>query len=131
MKTKIIMIVAFLIATATTTNAQQQGFQRKTLEERVQSAMTKISDSLNIDQSQKEKTNAVLTDFYKSQDKMREDARASGNRPDRSVFDKMTNDRDEKLKQIFTEDQFKKFKASVEPTLRPQRRSNGQVEGNI
>lgn len=131
MKTKIIMVVAFLIATATATNAQQQGFQRKTVEERVQSAMEKISDPLKLDQSQQDKTNAILNDFYKEQDKMRDDARASGNRPDRSVFEKITNDRDEKLKGIFNEDQFKEFKDDVEPSLRPQRRNNSQSGGSI
>ena len=131
MKTKIIVIVAFLITTVTATNAQQQGFQRRTVEERVQSAMEKISDPLKLDQSQKDKTNAILTDFYKTQDKMREDARASGTRPDRSVFEKMTNNRDEKLKAIFSEDQFKKFKDEIEPSLRPQRRNNSQGGGNI
>lgn len=125
MKTKIIMIVAFLIATTTAVTAQQQGFQRKTVEERVQSAMEKISDPLKLDNSQRDKTNAILTDFYKTQDKMREEARASGNRPDRSEFDKMANDRDEKLKGVFNEEQFKKFKDDVEPSLRPQRKQPG------
>ncbi len=130
MKTKIIMIVALLIATTTATKAQQ-GFQRRTVEERVKSAMEKISDPLKLDQSQQDKTTTILTDFYKGQDKMREDARASGNRPNRSEFEKITNDRDEKLKGIFNEDQFKKFKDEVEPNLRPQRRNNGQDAGNI
>lgn len=125
MKTKIIMIVAFLIATTTAVTAQQQGFQRRTVDERVQSAMEKISDPLKLDNSQRDKTNAILTDFYKAQDKMREEARASGNRPDRSEFDKMANDRDEKLKGVFNEEQFKKFKDDVEHSLRPQRKQPG------
>ena len=122
MKTKIIMIVAFLIATTTAVTAQQQGFQRRTVEERVQSAMEKISNPLKLDKSQQDKTNAILIDFYKAQDKMRQDARTSGNRPDRSEFEKMANDRDEKLKGVFNEEQFKKFKDDVEPSLRPQRK---------
>ncbi|MGH2564547.1 MAG: hypothetical protein ACRDE5_08540, partial [Ginsengibacter sp.] len=65
-----------------------------------------------------------------TQDKMREDARASGNRPDRSVFEKMRNDRDEKLKAIFTDDQYKKFKDEVEPTMRPQRQGGMQSSGS-
>ncbi len=61
---------------------------------------------------------------------MREDARASGNRPDRSEMEKMANDREEQLKGVFNEDQFKKFKDEVEPSMRPQRRNNGQGAGN-
>jgi protein CpxP len=121
MKTKIAMLIALLFAVKISTNAQQGGMQRRTFEERVKSAMVKLTDSLKLNQAEQDKTTAVFTDFYTAQDKMREDARASGNRPDRSVFEKMTNDRDEKLKAIFTDDQYKKFKNEVEPTLRPQR----------
>ena len=78
--------------------------------------------------SEQDKTTAVFTDFYTAQDKMREDARASGNRPDRSVLEKMTNDRDEKLKAIFTDDQYKKFKDEIEPTLRPQRQQGSSMQ---
>ena len=124
MKTKITMFIALLFAATISTNAQQ-GMQRRTVEERVKSAMDKLTTPLNLDTAEQSKTTAVFTDFYTAQDKMREDARASGNRPDRSVFEKMTNDRDEKLKAIFTDDQYKKFKDEVEPTLRPQRQQGG------
>ncbi len=131
MKTKITLVVALIFAATFTTKAQQQqGFQRKTVEERVQAAMQKISDPLKLDKDEQDKTTVVLTDFYTQQDKMRQDARASENRPDRSAMEKMTKDRDEKLKTIFTEDQFKKFKAEVEPSMHPQRKMSGQGTGN-
>ena len=120
MKTKISMLVALIFAATISTHAQQ-GMQRRTVEERVKSAMDKISDPLKLDKTQQDKTTAIFTDYYTSQDKIREDARASGTRPDRSVMEKMANDRDDKLKSIFTDDQFKKFKSDIEPTLRPQR----------
>jgi len=121
MKTKISMLIAFLLAATISTHAQQQGMQRRTVEERVKAAMDKIADPLKLDQGQQDKTTAVFKDYYTSQDKMREDARASGNRPDRSEMEKRMNDRDDKLKSIFSDDQFKKFKSDIEPTLRPQR----------
>jgi hypothetical protein len=129
MKTKITMLIAFLFAIMISTNAQQQ-MQRRTVEERVKSAMDKLITPLNLDAAEQSKTTAVFTDFYTAQDKMREDARASGNRPDRSVFEKMTNDRDEKLKAIFTDDQYKKFKDEVEPTLRPQRQQGSGMQSS-
>ena len=119
MKTKISMLVAFLFAA--TISAHAQVMQRRTVEERVKSAMDKLSDPLNLDKTQQDKTTTVFTDYYTSQNKMREDARASGTRPDRSVMEKMMNDRDDKLKSIFNDDQFRKFKSDIEPTLRPQR----------
>lgn len=70
-----------------------------------------------------QKTDSLFTQFYKGQDKMRDEARASGEHPGRSVFEKMTNDRNDKLKNIFTADQFAKYKNEVEATLRPQRRN--------
>lgn len=120
MKTKITMLVAFLFAATVSIQAQQR-MQRRTVEERVKSALDKISDPLQLDQTQKDKTTAVFTDYYTTQDKMREDARAGGARPDRSEMEKRVNERDDKLKSIFSDDQFKKFKSDVAPTLRPQR----------
>ena len=124
MKTKITTFIAFLFAMTISANAQQgMGMQRRTVEERVKSVMDKLTTPLSLDTAEQSKTAAVFTDFYRAQDKMRADARASGNRPDRSEFVKMMNDRDDKLKTIFTDDQYKKFKDEVEPTLRPQRGS--------
>ncbi|HEY9340858.1 MAG TPA: hypothetical protein VJ279_12390 [Hanamia sp.] len=118
MKTKISLLLSFILMV--TISSFAQGPQRRTVEERVKSVMEKLS-ALSLDQSQTQKTDSVFMDYYKAQDKMREDARTSGERPDRSVFEKMTNDRDEKLKAIFTADQFTKYKNEVEATLRPQR----------
>ncbi len=42
----------------------------------------------------------------------------AGEGPDRAVFEKLRTDRDENLKKIFTEEQFKKFKDEIEPGLR-------------
>ncbi len=52
--------------------------------------------------------------------------RAGGNPPDREQMrektEKMNADRDEKLKKIFNEQQYKKWKEEIEPNMRPQRR---------
>lgn len=123
MKTKFTMLIAFILMA--TTSIFAQGFQLQTVQERVKTTMDKIKAPLQLDQSQTAKTDSIFTEFYTAQNKMREEARASGNRPDRSVFEKMANDRDEKLKAIFTAGQFTKFKNEVEATLRPQRPQGG------
>ena len=125
MKTKLTMLVALIFAATISIHAQQ-GMQRRTVEERVKSDMDKILDPLKLDKAQQDKTKDIFTEYYTSQDKMRADARASGTRPDRSVREKLANDRDDKLKSIFTEDQFQKFKNDIEPTLRPQRSQGAQ-----
>ena len=100
------------------TFAQQQ---RQTVEERVKNVMEKLKSPLKLDDAQAKKTDSVFTTYYSAQQKMMEEMRGSGTRPDRSVFEKVKTDRDEKLKTIFSADQYKKFKDEVEETLRPQR----------
>ena len=129
MKTKITMLVVLIFAGTISTYAQQ-GMQRRTVEERVKSAMDKILDPLKLDKAQQDKTQDIFTEYYTSQDKLREDTRASGTRPDRSVREKLANDRDDKLKSIFTDDQFQKFKSDIESTLRPQRSQGTQSSNN-
>jgi hypothetical protein len=125
MKTKITMLIALILMT--TTGIFAQGMQRRTVPERVKATMDKITTPLNLDASQASRTDSVFTDYYTAQMKMFQDARASGNRPDRSEFEKLSADRDAKLKVIFTADQYTKFKNEVEDSLRPQRQSH---EGN-
>jgi hypothetical protein len=128
MKTKITMLVAFILIATTSIFAQAP--QRRTVAERVKMTVDKITDALKLDQAQVEKTSSVFTDFYTAQSKMFQDARTSGERPDRSAIQKLTDDRDAKLKTIFTEDQYTKFKGEVEASLRPQRRQGGQGGGS-
>src|SRR5487761_2421478 len=119
MKTKFSVLVALFISATMVSYAQGGGFRRLTPEQRLQNVMARISDPLQLDTVQRTKTAAVFTDFFNAQDKARQDAMASGQRPDRSQFQKLINDRDDQLKGIFTADQFKKFKDELEPGLRP------------
>ncbi|HXR82867.1 MAG TPA: hypothetical protein VN722_01030 [Hanamia sp.] len=121
MKTKITMLVAFILMA--TTGIYAQGMQRRSVPERVKATMDKLTPALNLDASQQTRTDSVFTDYYNAQMKMFQDARDSGNRPDRSQFQKLSDDRDAKLKDIFTADQYTKFKNEVEETLRPQRQN--------
>lgn len=123
MKSKSFLFVALLLMATTTIFAQ--GYQRMTVPERVKATMEKLTPALTLTDAEVTSTTTVFTDFYTAQNKMREDARASGERPDRAAFQKMTEDRDAKLKDIFTADQYTKFKNEVEATLRPQRPQGG------
>lgn len=125
MKRKITMLFALILIA--TTGIFAQGMQRRTVPERVKATMDKITTPLNLDASQASRTDSVFTDYYTAQMKMFQDAQASGNRPDRSAFQKLMQDRDAKLQTIFTGDQYTKFKNEVEETLRPQRQTH---EGN-
>jgi hypothetical protein len=105
----------------------QGNFPRRTVEERVKAVMDKLAD-FKLDKANQDSAQAIFTDYYKAQDKMREEMMGGGGQPDREQmrekFQKMMADRDERLKKIFTEDQFKKWKNEIEPSLRPQRGGN-------
>lgn len=120
MKTKITLLMALFIATATGAFAQMQ---RMSIEDRVKGVMEKLAP-LQLNQDQQTKTQTVFTDFYTNQQKAMQAARESGQMPDRSVFEKATADRDAALKGIFNADQYKKYKDEIEATLQPQRRNN-------
>src|SRR5205809_539155 len=100
------------------------GFQRRTPEERLKMVKEKLTN-LKLDKDQTTKSDSAFLDFYKAQDKVFEDMRAAGGAPDRDAMrekmQKLAAERDEKLKKIFTVDQFKKWKDDIEPTTRPQR----------
>ncbi|HZI69267.1 MAG TPA: hypothetical protein VFD44_06135 [Hanamia sp.] len=119
MNKKITMLLAFMLIA--TTGIFAQGMQRMSVPDRVKMTMDKITPALNLSADQQASTDSVFTDYYSSMMKMFQDARESGERPDRSQFQKMMDDRDAKLKNIFTADQFTKWKNDVEPSLRPQR----------
>ncbi|MGB8190514.1 MAG: hypothetical protein WCF67_01285 [Chitinophagaceae bacterium] len=123
MKKQIVFIAFLLIAGAAAVNAQ--GPQRRTVEERVKMTMEKVTPALALDKTQESRTDSVFSDYYKGMDKIRESMQP-GTPPDRAVFEKAVTERDERLKAILTPEQFKKFKDEVEPSLRPQRRQQGQ-----
>jgi hypothetical protein len=126
MKQKIMLMLAFLLAVNISVFAQQggQGGQRRTVEERVKATIERLTTELSLNKDQQTKLDSVFTNSYKAMDKVRAEAQASGNRPDREVFQKFSTERDEKVKGILTDDQFKKYKEAQE-----KMRQNGGNRG--
>lgn len=102
---------------------------RMTIEERVKAVDEKLA-GFNLDKDKQAKTDSIFTAYYTNMQKEREAARSGGGMPDResmrSKMLKLNIDRDEQLKQIFTEDQFKKWKDDIEPAMRPKRPNRQQ-----
>ena len=113
-------LFAILLVSAGFIMAQGGGGQRRTVEERVKLTIEKITPALSLDKDQQTKADSTFSEYYRAMDKFRETLEP-GTRPDRSQFEKFVTDRDEKLKKVFSEAQFKKWKEEVEPSLRPQR----------
>jgi periplasmic protein CpxP/Spy len=127
------MIAAVLITALFSTAAVAQegggGFARKTVPERVKEVMEKLTD-FKLEKAKADMTDSIFTVFFTAQQKMVEDMRAGGGMPDREVMkekrQKLVDERDTKLKTVFTEEQFKKWKEEIEPSMRQGR---GQRQG--
>ncbi|RYE53352.1 MAG: hypothetical protein EOP48_14605 [Sphingobacteriales bacterium] len=128
MKAKMSLLAIFMFAITCVTYAQGGGgFQMPSAEERTKTTMEKLAD-LKLDKDQTVKTDSIFATFYRAQAKRMEEMRAGGGEIDRDAMraenEKAVAARDEKLKKVWSADQFKKFKDEIEATLR-QRRGGG------
>ena len=121
-----LLFAAFALLGVFAANAQPG--QRMSVPERVKMVMDKLTD-FKLDKDKTAQTDSAFTSYYTSAQKVREDAMAGGGTPDRDAMrekmQKMAGERDDKLKKIFTDDQYKKWKEEIEPTTRPQRPGGG------
>ena len=118
-------MMAFFSLSVVAVNAQNGARQRATPEEQIKTTMEKM-EPLKLSDEQATKTKAIFTDFYNTQQKAMEEMRASGSM-DRDAMNakrkEMSDARDVKLKTVLSEEQFKKWKADIEPAMAPQRRN--------
>lgn len=126
MKRKALMLLTVMFAAIITANAQ---FQRRTVEERVKMVHTKIDSAFKIGDKKMADVDSIFSDFYRSQDKVREEMMSGGDRPDfqamREKMQPLMTERDDKLKAVLGDDNFKIWKEQIEPSMRPQRRGGG------
>src|SRR5262245_13643321 len=110
MKKKLLLFTAMLFAGTMFVNAQGGGgFQRRTVEERVQTVHQKIDSAFKLDAARQAKVDTVFAIYYRATDKVREDLAASGG--DRSAMrEKMQpymDARDRDLQTLLGDDNFK------------------------
>lgn len=128
MKKQAIMLLTIMFAAIITANAQ---FQRRTVEERVATVHTKIDSAFKLDATKMANVDSIFANFYRSQDKLREDMMNGGDRQAmREKMQPLMDDRDNKLKAVLGDDNFKVWKEQIEPSMRPQRRGGGGGGGN-
>lgn len=123
---KQILLLAAAVITSFAAMAQGGGnFQRRTPEERLKPIHEKIDSAFKLDAAKMKQVDEIFLNSFKEQDKKMEEMRAGGGQMDRDAWQaarqKMTEERDAKLKTVLTEEQLKIFKEQIEPTLRPQR----------
>ena len=124
MRKSIIISMLLIAAGSMQVIAQGGGFQMPTPEERVKRVNFKIDSAFKIDAAKMKEVEALYLEFYKAQDKVREELMAAGvgfqeMRP--QMAEKMKPQQeamDAKLKTILGNDNFKIWKEQIEPTLR-------------
>lgn len=124
MKNKFTLLFMLMIVCILSAQAQQGPGQRRTPEERTKMTIDKLSDSLNLIAAQKTDVDAVYLEYYKAQDKLRENL-SPGTRPEKTDLDKIIEVRDAKLKIILKEEQFAKLKA-MEAAMRQRMQQRPQ-----
>jgi len=114
MKFKVVMVLALVLCGAVKVNAQQGNFPQRTVEERVKAVHEKLDSAFKFDAAKQGKIDSVFASYFRQQDKVREELRSGGERPDReTMIAKMQpaiDSRDKELKTILSEAEFKKWK---------------------
>jgi hypothetical protein len=96
-----------------------QGPQQMPVADRVARTIERLKPELQLTEKQEKELDPVYTEFFTEMDKLR----SGGQRPSPEDRQKLVDTRDEKLKKILSEEQFKKLK-ELEEQMR-QRRPNG------
>jgi hypothetical protein len=127
---KKISLMLFVFTVVALTAQAQPGGQRRTVEERVASIHAKLDSAFKLDAAKLTALDSTFATYYRDQDAKRQEMFAGGTRPDRETMmaemQKFVAARDEKLKTILTEDQFKIWKEQIEPAMRPQRQGGNR-----
>ena len=125
MKKTIIALAVVMVAGIAPSFAQGGGFQMPTPEERVKRVHFKADSAFKLDEAKMKDMDAAYLDYYKAQDKVREEAMASAG-GDRDAMRAAMQEKmkpfmealDTKIKPILGDDKFKVWKEQIEPTLR-------------
>jgi protein CpxP len=135
MKKTIIALAVVMLAGTASSFAQGGGgggFQMPTPEERVKRVHFKVDSAFKLEETKMKQVEALYLDYYKQQDKVREEVMANGGGGGFQVMqEKMkpyTEELDTKLKPVLGDDNFKIWKEQIEPTLR--RRGGGGQKNN-
>jgi protein CpxP len=128
------LLLATALLIGTTTMYAQGGFQRQTPEERLKPIHEKIDSAFKLTAEKLAKVDSVFLESFKQQEAKMAELRSGGERPDREAMmamrQQLADERDNKLKEVLTEEQMKIWKNELEPSLRPQRGGGNRGGGN-
>ena len=122
---KTIVALAIILLAGTASSFAQGGFQMPSPEERVKRVHFKMDSAFKLDEAKMKEVDALYLDYYKAQEKVREDLMASNGGNFQGMREQMQEKMkpqqeilDTKLKPILGDDKFKTWKETIEPTLR-------------
>ena len=128
------LLLATALLVGTTTMYAQGGFQRQTPEERLKPIHEKIDSAFKLTAEKLAKVDSIFLESFKQQEAKMAELRSGGERPDREAMmamrQQLADERDNKLKEVLTEEQMKIWKNELEPSLRPQRGGGNRGGGN-
>lgn len=124
MKTKhfLVFAIAFSMSSALIQAQPPNPPKPRGAEERLKHVSEKMEKDLQLNASQKEKLSAAFKTFFAEMDKLRSKEPPPPPPPpppaDRPAAEKLIKERDSKIKQVLTEEQFKKF-LELDRQMRP------------
>lgn len=123
MKKQVLLLAAAAIFGATAMAQGGGNFQRRTPEERLKPIHEKIDSAFKLEAAKMAQVDSIFIQSFRASDKQMEDIRNSGGDRDAMMAarQKSVEERDAKLKAVFTEAQMKTWKEQIEPSTRPQR----------
>ena len=135
MKQRFLIMLALVMGATTIASAQGGGgggFQRRTHEERTASIHQKLDSAFKLDAKTFVVLDSALNTLHRNQDKRIQEMMAGGpGSVDRETMmaerQKWDNAKNDIIKAVLTEEQFKIWKESIEPTMR---RGGGGGGGN-
>lgn len=130
MKKQLSIILIFLLGASCFLYAQPgSGFPRRTVEERVQAVHVKIDSAFKPDAAKLIQVDSIFATFYRASDKVRQEMMSGGNRADfqemRQKMQPLVETRDKELKPLLGDDNFKKWKEEIEPSMMQRRGPGG------
>ena len=116
------IIMAFSLLLAFTYGKSQDQPQRPSMQEHLKKTQEILQKELQLNLTQKQKVEAAFQEFMIAAQKLHEQNPPPPPPPPdpkvKAAFDKLVAERDARIKEVLTEDQYKKY-LEVEKTLRP------------
>ena len=133
MKTKAFFLVICFFLLGLGSISAQKSSQNDEVKAKVSQAIEKLNDAFKLEKEKLSAVENILSDFYTAQQKLKNNiqrpatglAQGLSSQDFQSIRKKnetLIADRDKRLKEQLSEDQFKKWKGSIEPSLHKRRK---------